>query len=202
MLRLLKKFRALVIQIAEKLGKKVELVIEDPHNTELTTEFFQHLDPLFLHIIRNTIDHGIEEPEKRLELGKDAEGKISLKFGLLNGGIKITIADDGRGIDSEHLRRVGLERGFIKPEKAESMSREDLLELLFVPGFSTAKTVSAVSGRGVGLDVVKTELEKLGGNMNLTTEIGVGTVFEFHFPAFPNPHPTQKIKPPRLFRVN
>ena len=202
-LRLSKKFRYLAAQIAEKLDKKVKFVIEDPHETELTPEFFQHLDPLFLHIIRNTIDHGIEDPEKRLELGKDTEGKISLKFGLLNGGIKITIADDGRGIDIERLREVGLERGFIAPEEAESMSREGLLELLFVPGFSTAKTVSAVSGRGVGLDVVKTELEKLGGNMNLTTETGVGTVFEFHFPALPKfDSPKISRKPPRLFRVN
>ena len=83
------------------------------------------------------------------------------------------------------------------------MSREELLRLLFIPGFSTAKTVSAVSGRGVGLDVVKTELEKLGGNMNLTTETGVGTVFEFHFPALPKfDSPQISRKPPRLFRVN
>ena len=190
-LRLLKKFRSLVAQIAEKLDKKVQLEIEDPHHTEFTLEFFSHLDPLFLHIIRNTIDHGIEEPEERLEAGKDVAGKISLKFFLSDGGIKIMISDDGRGIDTEHLREVGLERGFIKPEKAESMSREDLLKLLFIPGFSTAKTVTDLSGRGVGLDVVKTELEKLGGEMLLTTKTGEGTLFEFQFPFSP---PTTPLK--------
>lgn len=182
-LRLLKKIRSLVTQISEKLDKKVALVIEDPHETELALEFFRHLDPLFLHVIRNTIDHGIEAPEERLELGKVEQGQISLKFFLQGKGIKITIADDGRGINIEHLRRVGIERGFIQAEAAQSLSPEALLRMLFTPGFSTAKTVSDVSGRGVGLDVVKTELERLGGKMRLTTKTGLGTMFEFHFPT-------------------
>lgn len=199
-LRLLKKFRAMVVQIAEKLEKNVELVIEDPHETELSLEFFRHLDPLFLHIIRNTIDHGIETPGERLKSGKKEAGLISLKFEVLNGGIKITISDDGRGIDTGRLIEVALERGFIKPEDAEGMTREEVLNLLFIPGFSTAKTVSAVSGRGVGLDVVKTEMDKLGGEMYLTTETGVGTTFEFHLPAHPRITTNQKFITPRVFR--
>ena len=178
-IRLLKKYRSLVDQIAEKLDKRVELLIEDPDETELTPEFFHRLDPLFLHVIRNAIDHGIEQPEERLQSGKDAVAKICLKFRKHDGGLKITIFDDGRGIDTELLRKVGLERGFIRPENAQRMSREDILRLLFIPGFSSAKTVSDLSGRGVGLDVVKTELEKMGGRMRLITKTGLGTTFEF-----------------------
>lgn len=181
--RLLKKYGTLTRQLAEKLGKQVSFTVIDPEDTELEPDFFKKLDACFLHLIRNALDHGVEGPEEREEKGKEAVARITLLSEYHNGGIKFTLADDGRGIDPKKVLEVGKKRGFVKSERAAEMSQEEIIRLLFIPGFSSAETLSDVSGRGVGLDVVKTDIYRLGGKLKVVTTLGKGTAFEFYFPS-------------------
>lgn len=180
--RLVRKYKTLVESTAERLGKQARFELHDKDGTEVPVDYFQKLDPTFLHIIRNAIDHGIEDVEQRLEAGKEPLATIALTTEYRDGGVIFSISDDGRGIDTEQIRAIGLERGFIKPGQAKGMSRQDVLRLLFLPAFSSRDSVSELSGRGVGLDVVRTDVERMQGRMRLVTRKGRGTTFHLYYP--------------------
>jgi CRP-like cAMP-binding protein/signal transduction histidine kinase len=175
--RLMRRYRSVVERIAERLGKDVALHILEPEPCELVPEFFQQVDPAFLHLLRNAVDHGVEAPEEREAAGKPAQARIVLGAKPQNGRLVFTVADDGRGIDAQRILEVARRRGFVQAEKAAALTQQQILQLLFVPGFSSAGEVTDLSGRGVGLDVVKTEVERLGGRVLLETEPGRGTTF-------------------------
>lgn len=180
--RLLRKYQTLVETTAQRLGKQAELKLEDRDDTELPSAFFQRIDPTFLHLIRNALDHGVEDVEERSEAGKDPVASIQLSVERRNGGIVFTLKDDGRGVDLERVRSAGIEKGFIKPERAGSLSREDVLRLLLLPGFSSRDAVTDLSGRGVGLDVVWKDISQMHGRLRLTTTPGRGTAFSVYYP--------------------
>ncbi|MEE8436637.1 MAG: ATP-binding protein, partial [bacterium] len=121
--------------------------------------------------------------EERIETGKEPVGKITLSAGYENGGILFAISDDGRGIDTDRMLEIGLERGFVTEEQAPNMTKDEIINLLFIPGFSSAQEVTSISGRGVGLDVVKTDVARLDGKLEIESNKGKGTTFQFHFPA-------------------
>ena len=180
--RLFRKYRSLVENTATKLGKSVALTIESAEEAELSRDFFRNVDPMLLHLIRNAIDHGIETPEAREARHKQPQATITLKVARENGSMIVGIADDGGGINLERIRQVALERGFLTAERAKQMPRNELIRCLFMPGFSTKGSVTDLSGRGVGLDVVRHNVEKLGGRLRLMTKLGAGTSFEMAFP--------------------
>ncbi len=138
-------------------------------------------DPL-THLIRNAIDHGIEPPAARIAAGKPPDGTVHLRAYHEGGMVNIEIRDDGAGIDPALIRQKCLERGLIAAEKAARLDDRDILKLIFLPGFSTAATITSVSGRGVGMDVVKTNVEKIGGSVDLQSELGRGTTFRIKIP--------------------
>jgi HAMP domain-containing protein/HPt (histidine-containing phosphotransfer) domain-containing protein len=180
--RLLRKYKSLVEATAARLGKQAQFVLVDEGGTDIPPELFRQIDPTFLHIIRNALDHGIEDVDGRMEAGKEPLATITCASTRRDGGIVFNISDDGRGIDLRRVREIGLQRGFIRPERVESMSREDILRLLFLPSFSSKETVTDLSGRGVGLDVVRTDVERLHGRVRLVTRRGRGTTFQLYYP--------------------
>ena len=175
------KLPRVVRDLSQQLGKhvRIEMIGKD---TELDRTIIEAIKDPLTHIVRNTVDHGIEPPEERKALGKDVEGLLTLKASHEGGQVNIEISDDGRGISAESLREKALERGFINAEAAAKMSDNEIIQLIFRPGFSTAGAVSNVSGRGVGMDVVKTNVERIGGSVDLQTELGIGTTFKIKIP--------------------
>ncbi len=175
------RFTRIVRDAARREGKEVELVIEGGE-TEVDRTVAEYIvDPL-KHLLRNAVSHGIEAPEERERFGKPRKGKVTLHAQHLEGNILITVSDDGRGIDYEAIRRKAVERGLISKEQAAAMSERELGGLLFVPGFSTAEKVSDISGRGVGLDVVKRMIEEINGRIEMTSQPGEGTTFSLTLP--------------------
>lgn len=171
---LFSRYGRMVRDVSKELGKEAELVAEGG-DTELDKNAVEGLvDPL-MHLLRNAVGHGLETPEERAKAGKPRAGRIGLSARPDGGFVVITVSDDGRGIDWERVATVAAERG-LDPAGAE------LEELLFEPGFSTANEVSSVSGRGVGLDVVKTAIERLGGTVSASSERGAGTAFSLRIP--------------------
>jgi two-component system chemotaxis sensor kinase CheA len=170
-----------VRELASLCGKKVRLEMEGTE-TELDRSVIDAIRDPMTHLLRNSIDHGIELPGQRLAAGKPEEGTILLRAYHAAGLVTIEITDDGGGINVERVKARALERGIISPEDAEKMSHKDLVHLIFQPGFSTAEKVSMVSGRGVGMDVVKTHIEKIGGIVDLSTELGKGTTCRIKIP--------------------
>ncbi|NPA40075.1 MAG: hybrid sensor histidine kinase/response regulator [Thermodesulfobacteria bacterium] len=175
------KFPRIVRDLAKALGKKVNLHLEGTE-TELDKSIIEAIKDPLTHLVRNAIDHGIEPPEERVQVGKTPEGNLILRAYQEGGQVVIEIEDDGRGIDIEKIRKKAIEKGFLSPEEAERASEKDLLALIFKPGFSTAEKVTQVSGRGVGMDVVKTNIEKLGGSIELNTVYGKGTTVRIKIP--------------------
>ncbi len=179
--RLFIKFPGVVRNLARQQKKEIDLIIEG-EDTELDkTVLEQMYDPL-VHLLRNSVDHGIESPEERVALGKPAAGRIWLQSRYDKGGVLIEIADDGRGIDSERIREVAIREGLVSPEEAKMMSDANAMRLLFTPGFSTADIVSEVSGRGVGMDVVRENVLRLRGSLDVDTKVGMGTAFRIQLP--------------------
>ena len=173
------RFPRLVRDVSKNLDKKIRLVIEG-EETELDKSVIDDLlDPL-IHCVRNSADHGVEAPEQRAEKGKTEEGTILLRASNEGNMIVIEIIDDGAGIDVEAVRNKAIDRGIIHPSKV--LSDLEAFNLIFDPGFSTAKTVTNISGRGVGLDVVKKQIEKLNGNVNVWSELGKGTKITIKLP--------------------
>jgi len=175
------KFPRLVRDLARELGKKVRLIIEG-EDTELDKSIIEEIGDPLVHMIRNAIDHGIEPPEERRKLGKPEEGTIWLKAYNEGNMIVIEIKDDGRGMDPEKLKQKAIEKGIITPQEAENMSDKEAFMLIFKPGFSTASKITNVSGRGVGMDVVKTNIEKLNGIIEVDSIPGKGTTFKLKIP--------------------
>ena len=168
------RFPRTVRDLAKALNKEVELIIEGS-DIELDRTVLDELAEPLTHIIRNALDHGIEPPEERERLGKPRKGKLILKAVRERNHVLIIVEDDGRGIDPEVIKRKAIEKGLITEEEAKRMSDQEAINLIFLPGFSTAEKVSDVSGRGVGMDVVKTKIESLGGSVTVYSEKGKGT---------------------------
>lgn len=175
------KFPRLVRDLSRELGKKVKLIIEG-EDTELDKSIIEEIGDPLVHMIRNSIDHGIEPPEERKKLGKPKEGTVWLRAYNEGNMIVIEIKDDGSGMDPEKLKQKAIEKGIITPSEAENMSDKEAFMLIFKPGFSTAEKVTSVSGRGVGMDVVKTNIEKLNGIIEVDSVPGQGTTFKLKIP--------------------
>ena len=175
------KFPKVVRDISKKLGKKVEFK-HYGDNVEIDKAMIEGLTDPLMHIIRNSLDHGIEMPDDRIKAGKSDTGTISISAEQANGQMIITIEDDGKGVDSERVAQKALEKGQIDENQFASMSHNDKALLIFGAGLSTADQITDISGRGVGMDVVKTNIHKLGGIIKLDTELGKGTVITIMLP--------------------
>ncbi|GAA7491985.1 chemotaxis histidine kinase/response regulator CheAY2 [Helicobacter pylori] len=175
------KFSRMVRDLSRELGKSIELIIEG-EETELDKSIVEEIGDPLIHIIRNSCDHGIEPLEERRRLNKPETGKVQLSAYNEGNHIVIKISDDGKGLDPVMLKEKAIEKGVISERDAEGMSDREAFNLIFKPGFSTAKVVSNVSGRGVGMDVVKTNIEKLNGIIEIDSEVGVGTTQKLKIP--------------------
>ncbi|UOR64579.1 chemotaxis histidine kinase/response regulator CheAY2 [Helicobacter pylori] len=175
------KFPRVVRDLSRELGKSIELII-DGEETELDKSIVEEIGDPLIHIIRNSCDHGIEPLEERRRLNKPETGKVQLSAYNEGNHIVIKISDDGKGLDPVMLKEKAVEKGVISERDAEDMSDREAFNLIFKPGFSTAKVVSNVSGRGVGMDVVKTNIEKLNGIIEIDSEVGVGTTQKLKIP--------------------
>jgi two-component system chemotaxis sensor kinase CheA len=175
------KLPRVVRDVAHSLGKQLELVMEGAE-TELDKTIIEAIKDPLTHMVRNACDHGVEDPETRMRKGKPAKGTLKLKAYHEGGQVNIEISDDGAGIDAERVKRKAVEKGLIRAEQAAVMSEREAIGLLFLAGFSTAQTVTNVSGRGVGMDVVKSNVEKIGGAVDIATKLGEGTTVKLKIP--------------------
>ena len=175
------KFPRIVRDLSQTLGKRVELQL-DGEGTELDRTIIEAIKDPLTHAVRNAVDHGIERPEKRLAMGKPEIGTLLLRAFHEGGQVNIEISDDGGGLDLSRIRARAIERELITAERAARMSERELMHLIFQPGFSTAEKVTNVSGRGVGMDVVKTNIEKIGGTVDITSTFGKGSTIKIKIP--------------------
>lgn len=175
------KFPRVVRDLSRLLGKEIDLVIEGKE-VELDKTIIEAISDPLTHLIRNSVDHGIEIPEVRKRLGKNPIGRIKLRAFHEAGQVNIEIQDDGKGLDGEQLLSSAIAKGLVSDQNATLMSEKEKMALIFLPGFSTAKEVTDVSGRGVGMDVVKTNLDKLGGIVDIESKRGQGTSFKIKLP--------------------
>ncbi|MDR1180210.1 MAG: response regulator [Spirochaetales bacterium] len=170
-----------VYELSTELGKKVRLSIEGGEN-EIDKNIIETLSDVFLHMVRNALDHGIESSEERLAAGKNETGHLAIRCSRESGSMKIVISDDGRGIDHEKIRSKAVKSGYVSEAAAEALSREELVNFIFQNGFSTSATLSSISGRGVGLDAVRANIERLKGSILVDTTPGQGTAFTIVVP--------------------
>ena len=175
------KFPRVVRDLSMAVGKKIRLEMEGKE-TELDKTLIEAIKDPLTHIVRNSCDHGIESPEKRLENGKDEEGVLLLRAFHEGGQVNIEIIDDGGGIDPEKIKKIALSKNVITQEQADRMGDQELVNLIFAAGFSTAEKVTNVSGRGVGMDVVRTNIEKIGGTVVINSFPGKGTTLRVKIP--------------------
>lgn len=175
------KFPRVVRDLARSLGKEIDLQLEGTE-VELDKTIIEGLGDPLTHLVRNSADHGIEPPAERAAAGKPAMGTITLKAYHAAGQVNIEIADDGRGLNTEKILNKAMEKGLVSPEQAKSMSEKEKAQLIFLPGLSTAEKVTDVSGRGVGMDVVKSNLDQLGGQVDIETSLGTGTIIRIKLP--------------------
>ncbi|WP_178861297.1 chemotaxis protein CheA [Thiomicrorhabdus cannonii] len=169
----------IVHDVSQKLGKQIELVMEG-EGTELDKTMLEQLTDPLVHIVRNSIDHGIENPDVRVAAGKPEKGTVKMAAFHEGGNILIQITDDGAGINYAKVEAKAIEKGVIEPD--HNLSREEIIDLIFHPGFSTADVVSDISGRGVGMDVVRRNIKGLGGSVEVKTKQGEGSVFTIRLP--------------------
>jgi two-component system chemotaxis sensor kinase CheA len=188
------RFPRLVRELARSMGKRVQLRIEG-EDTEIDRALVEKLNECLVHLVRNALDHGIEPPDERIASGKPPEGVVELMASQSEGSVIVVVRDDGRGIDPDKVRRKAVERGWLSEEQAAALSDDDALRLIFRPGFSTKEQVSEVSGRGVGMDVVKNALEQIGGTVDIQSTVGGGTTVTLRLPL------TLAIIPALLVRV-
>ncbi len=179
--RLFKKYPRLARDLARSLGKDVELVLSG-EETEMDKTMIEDLNDPLVHLVRNAVDHGVETIEGRIAAGKPEKSLVELSARQEGDHILITIADDGRGMRPEVIRNKAIEKGLITTEVANTLDESQCMELIFLPGFSTKDEISSVSGRGVGMDVVKTNIQKLNGVVNIHSEPGKGTVLTISLP--------------------
>src|SRR5580698_8202059 len=175
------KFPRTVRDVATMCGKQVRIEMEGKE-TELDKTIVEAIKDPLTHIVRNSVDHGIEKPERRIAVGKPSEGRLLLRAYHEGGQVIIEISDDGGGLDADKIRRKAVEKGLITPEQAARMGEREGVNLIFLPGFSTAEKVTNVSGRGVGMDVVKTNIEKIGGTVDVQSKAGTGTTVRMKIP--------------------
>ncbi|MBN1765804.1 MAG: chemotaxis protein CheW [Sedimentisphaerales bacterium] len=175
------KFPRVVRDLSSKLGKQSELIIEGK-DVEMDKTIIEAIGDPLTHLVRNSIDHGIETPDIRTACGKNIVGKVVLRAYHQAGKVNIAISDDGAGIDGSRLKEKAVEKGLLTQDQAGELNHRDAIRLIFHPGFSMAQKVTDVSGRGVGMDVVKTNIERLGGTVDIETEIGVGTTIIVKMP--------------------
>lgn len=173
------RFKRLVRDLSSQTGKQIELITEGAE-TELDKTVIEKLNDPLVHLIRNSCDHGVESPEDRVKAGKSAQGTVTLRAQHAGAFVLISIEDDGAGLNLAKIKAKGVERGLISP--SDELTDEEAADLIFRPGFSTADKVSSISGRGVGMDVVKKDITSLGGTVSTTTKAGKGTCFTLKIP--------------------
>jgi two-component system chemotaxis sensor kinase CheA len=179
--KVLGKFPRMVRDLSRKLGKNIRLELSG-EETELDKSVIEEIGDPLVHIIRNSIDHGVEMPDDRVAQGKDPEGMVKISAYQEGNSIVIEIVDDGRGIDIEKVKRKAVEKGIIPEADAQRMPDSEAVNLIFMPGFSTADKVTDVSGRGVGMDVVRTNISKINGSVEIATQKGMGSTFTIRLP--------------------
>ena len=175
------KIPRIVRDLSQQLGRRVRLEVEG-QDTELDKSLLEAIKDPLTHAVRNALDHGIEPPEARQAAGKDAEGTLKLRASHEGSHVIIEVTDDGGGISVDRIRTKAVERGLVTAARAAQMGERDLLQLIFLPGFSTAAAVTSVSGRGVGMDVVRTNVEKIGGKVEIDSHPGLGTTLRLRIP--------------------
>lgn len=175
------KYPRMIRDLSRTLNKKMNLVITG-EDTELDRTVVDQIGDPLQHLLRNSADHGLESNELRLERGKPEVGTIFLNAYQEGNNVVIKVGDDGNGIDTQAVKAKAVERGLVSAEQAENMSQKEIVNFLFMPGFSMSKKITDISGRGVGLDVVKSGIEQLGGDVEVTTELGKGTTFTVRLP--------------------
>lgn len=175
------KFPRMIRDLSRKLDKKMELFMSG-EDTELDRTVVDQIGDPLQHLLRNSADHGLESAELRKERGKPEAGTINLKAYQEGNNVVIEVGDDGNGIDTENVKQKAIERGLVTPEQAESLSQKEIIDFLFMPSFSMAKKITDVSGRGVGLDVVKSNIEALGGDVEVKSKLGEGSTFIVRLP--------------------
>jgi two-component system chemotaxis sensor kinase CheA len=179
--RLFQKYPRIARDLARQLGKDVELVLAG-EETEVDKTMIEDLADPLIHLIRNAVDHGVEMPEERLAAGKPVKSLVRLEARQEGDHIVLIIADDGKGMNAERIRAKAIEKGLISEEDANTLDERQSLNLIFLPGFSLKAQISDVSGRGVGMDVVKTNIQKLNGSIEIRSEPGKGSVFIISLP--------------------
>ncbi|MBM5572964.1 MULTISPECIES: chemotaxis protein CheA [Deefgea] len=179
--RLFQKYPRLARDLARQMGKDVELVISG-EETELDKTMLEDLNDPLVHLVRNAVDHGVETTDERVASGKPAKAVVELTATQVGDHIRIEIIDDGRGMRPDVIRRKAIEKGLIDIETANSLDDKQSLQLIFLPGFSTKDQISSVSGRGVGMDVVKTNIQKLNGRVDIQSTVGEGSRFTISLP--------------------
>lgn len=177
----LSKFERIVRDLARSQGKKIKLDLVGKE-TELDKTLLEAIRDPLTHLIRNSVDHGIETAEVRKSRGKPEEGRIVIRSFHEGGQVSIEIKDDGNGIDSQKVLNKAIQKGIVSPEQGKTMSTKQIQNIIFMPGFSTAEQVTNISGRGVGMDVVKSNIEKIGGSVDITSNMGEGTTFKLKIP--------------------
>jgi len=175
------KFPRVARDLTLALGKRARVVLEG-EDTELDKTIIEAIKDPLTHLVRNAVDHGIEAPAARIAAGKPEEGTLTLRAFHAGGQVNIEIADDGAGIDPARVLAKGVERGLVPADQAARLGEREILSLIFAPGFSTAAQVTNVSGRGVGMDVVRTNIERIGGTVDVSTVPGAGTTFKVKIP--------------------
>jgi len=199
---LLQSYPEYVVALAEQNGKAIYPFEIEGGETMVDPQHYYDFIKALGHVFRNSIVHGLETYEERLELGKDERGRISCSVLENNTGLVLALSDDGRGIDPVHIRDVALRKSICAPEKVNNMSEEELIQLIFTDGFSGAQNVDTLAGRGVGLSAVRAELEKINGSMQATTTLGKGTQFQFFLPIDPacdsEPYSIRQLAKPLL----
>jgi two-component system chemotaxis sensor kinase CheA len=175
------RFPRLVRDLSRKSGKEVDLILEG-EETDLDKNVVEVIGDPLVHLIRNSVDHGIEDEATRTAAGKDPKGKVWLRAYYKGNSVAIEIEDDGKGIDPEKMREAAVRKGIATPEEAKALDDREAMELIFAPGFSTAEKITDISGRGVGMDVVRTNIKSLKGTINTFSELGKGTRFTLSLP--------------------
>jgi len=206
------RFPRLVRDLSLKKGKKIDLLMEGKE-IEVDRTVLDEIGEPLIHLLRNSVDHGIESPDERVKLTKDDTGKITLSAQRNGNHVLIEIKDDGAGINPEKIKASAIKKGFANKSETEKMSKEQLINMIFLPGFSTAKEVTDTSGRGVGMDVVKTKISALGGTVHIESQVGKGTIrllsFQSRWLLFRQywlritlkPLLSQQVRFPRLFEL-
>lgn len=179
--KLYQKAPRIVRDLSKEFSKKINLIVKG-EDTEIDRGIIEELNDPLVHMIRNSCDHGIEAPDVRIAKGKSPDGTITLDADQEGNNIVLRISDDGAGMDPDKLKNKAIEKGLITPEHAHQMTKEEAFQIIFMPGFSTAVKISNTSGRGVGMDVVRTNIVKLKGSIEIQSEIGVGSTFKIKLP--------------------